>query len=49
MEEENRIAALKNAIEEGLESGLAVEFNPKSYLKTIKTKNTLNEAGDPYP
>lgn len=48
-EEENRIAALKNAIEEGLESGLAVEFNPKSYLKTLKAKNTLNEAGDPYP
>ncbi|MBC7425863.1 MAG: type II toxin-antitoxin system ParD family antitoxin [Bacteroidia bacterium] len=37
-EEENCFAALKNAIEEGLESGIAKRFEPKNYLEFIKAK-----------
>jgi antitoxin ParD1/3/4 len=37
-EEENRIAALKNAIQEGLESGIATDFNPKKHLESLKAK-----------
>jgi len=47
-EEENRIAALKNAIEEGVESGLAVDYTPASHLASLKAKHSLNETGDPY-
>jgi antitoxin ParD1/3/4 len=41
-EEENRIIALKAAIQEGLESGIANDFNPKSYLEHLKAKKSLN-------
>ncbi|MGY5351131.1 type II toxin-antitoxin system ParD family antitoxin [Wenyingzhuangia sp. IMCC45533] len=41
-EEETRIIALKNAINEGIESGIAEEFNPKKHLESLKTKNRLN-------
>lgn len=36
-EEENRITLLRNAIHEGLESGRAVDFNPKKHLETLKS------------
>ena len=36
-EEENRITLLRNAISEGIESGRAVDFNPKKHLETLKS------------
>ncbi len=41
-EEENKIIALKNAIQEGVESGIAVDFNSKTHLKELKAKKELN-------
>ena len=41
-EEENKIKALKNAIQEGIDSGIAKSFDPKKHLdslKAIKRKN----------
>ncbi len=35
-EEENRIEFLKNAIREGIDSGVATGFNPEEYLKSLK-------------
>lgn len=37
-EEENRITALKNAISEGLDSGIATDFDPQKHLETLKLK-----------
>lgn len=37
-EEENRISALKNAIREGLDSGIAVDFEPNKYLESLKAQ-----------
>jgi antitoxin ParD1/3/4 len=37
-EEENRIATLKSAIQEGLSSGIAINFDPKKHLEFLKTK-----------
>jgi antitoxin ParD1/3/4 len=37
-EEENKIIALKKAINEGIESGIAENFNPKQHLESLKTK-----------
>jgi len=39
-EEETRIIALREAIQEGIESGIAYDFNPESHLERLnKTKN----------
>lgn len=35
-EQENSIAALKNAIGEGIDSGIAVGFDPGQHLRTLK-------------
>lgn len=35
-EEENKLAVLKNAIDEGLESGRAENFNPQKHLESLK-------------
>ena len=35
-EEKSKIVALKNAIEEGFESGLAKSFNAKKHLEKLK-------------
>jgi antitoxin ParD1/3/4 len=35
-DEENKILLLKNAIQEGIESGIAENFNPKEHLKSLK-------------
>ena len=35
-EEEHRIAVLKNAIQEGLDSGVAVDFDPTEHLASLK-------------
>ena len=39
-ENEERIAALKAAIDEGLESGVADGFDPRQHLKTLKAART---------
>jgi len=37
-EEEKRVSILKSAIQEGLESGIAKDFNPKKHLEFLKAK-----------
>ena len=37
-EEENRVSILKSAIQEGLTSGIAIDFNPQTHLESIKAK-----------
>ncbi len=37
LKEENKVIALKRAIEEGFESGIAKNFNSKKYLEKLKT------------
>ncbi len=41
-EEENKIIALRNAIQEGIESGIAHNFNPETHLKELKAKKKMN-------
>ncbi len=41
-EEENKIHILKNAIQEGIESGTADNFDPQSYLKELKGKGNFD-------
>ena len=36
-EEEDRVMALKSAIEEGIKSGIAVDFDPEKHLQMLKT------------
>jgi antitoxin ParD1/3/4 len=36
-EEENRIANLKSALHDGLDSGIATEFNPEIHLQSLKS------------
>ncbi len=37
-EEENKIMALREAIQEGNESGIAHDFDPKAHLSNLKDK-----------
>lgn len=37
-EEENRIIILQNAIREGIESGRAVDFDPKKHVESLKSR-----------
>ena len=37
-EEESKVIALKNAIQEGIDSGIALDFDSKSHLESIKAK-----------
>lgn len=37
-ENESRIVELKAAIEDGINSGTAVDFNPTNHLETLKAK-----------
>lgn len=37
-DEENKITALKKAITDGIESGIAEDFNPKQHLEALKAK-----------
>ncbi len=39
-EEENKIIALRAAIQEGIESGIAYDFNYESHLEELKAKRT---------
>jgi len=41
-EEENKTIALRNAIQEGIESGVAYDFDPEKHLKEMKSKKGLN-------
>ena len=41
-EEESKAIALRNSIQEGIESGLAKDFNPKKHLESLKAKRSLN-------
>lgn len=41
-EEESKVAALKNAIQEGIDSGIAYDFDPKKHLESLKAKQRLN-------
>ena len=41
-EEENRIMALREAVQEGVDSGVAHDFNPETYLAELKSKKRLN-------
>ena len=40
--EENRIIALREAIQDGIESGVAIDFDPDSHLEGLKAKKKLN-------
>jgi antitoxin ParD1/3/4 len=37
-EEENKVIALRNAINEGIESGISNDFNPNKHLKMMKSR-----------
>ncbi len=37
-EEENKVIVLKEAIREGLESGIVCDFNPDKFLEQLKTR-----------
>ena len=39
-EEENKIIALKNAIQEGIESGIDKDFDPQKHLESLKAKKS---------
>ena len=41
-EEENKLIALRAAIQGGIESGIAYDFNPDSLLKELKAKKNLD-------
>jgi len=41
-EEETKMISLKNAIDEGINSGIDESFNPKDHLKMLKANKKLN-------
>lgn len=41
-EEENKVIALKNAIQEGIDSGIAHDFDPANHLESLKAKKRSN-------
>ena len=41
-EEENKITVLKSAIQEGIDSGVALDFDPKKHLASLKAKKHSN-------
>ena len=41
-EEENRVIALRSAIQEGIESGIVKDFNPETHLSRLKANKKLN-------
>jgi antitoxin ParD1/3/4 len=41
-EEENKIAALKSAIQDGINSGIAKNFNPGKHLQSLKAGKKQN-------
>lgn len=41
--EEHKFYALKSAIEEGVDSGIAVDFEPNEFLERIKKERRMND------
>jgi antitoxin ParD1/3/4 len=41
-EEENRVLSLEKAINEGIESGTAVDFDSEKHLELLKTRKQAN-------
>ncbi len=41
-EEEQKYYALKSAIEEGINSGIAIDFNPDTFLDQLKKEKSKN-------
>ena len=41
-EEEDKVAALKQAIQEGINSGIAENFEPEQFLKDLKAQRAAN-------
>ncbi len=41
-EEEQKFYALRMAIQDGIDSGVAVDFNPKTHLKELKRRKKVN-------
>lgn len=41
-EEESKVIALRNAIQDGIDSGVAQDFDPKKHLESLKAKKQLN-------
>lgn len=41
-EEESKVVALKSAIQEGIDSGLVHDFDPKKHLESLKAKKHSN-------
>lgn len=41
-QEENKIQMLKNAVEEGISSGIANDFNPQKHLELMKSNLKKN-------
>ena len=41
-EEESKIVALRQAIQEGIESGIANDFNPVQHLENLKANRASN-------
>ena len=41
-EEEERLTALKVSIQQGIDSGIAPDFNPAEYLKVLKNSKLKN-------
>ena len=41
-EEENRVKALRSAIQEGIDSGIANDFDPKKHLESLKANKRSN-------
>ena len=41
-DEESKVIALKKAIQEGIDSGIAHNFNPDKHLQELKAKRKIN-------
>ena len=41
-EEENKVVALRNVIQEGISSGIKEDFDPKKHLESLKAKKHTN-------
>ncbi len=41
-EEENKLVVLKQAIQEGIDSGISYDFDPKAHLESLKAQRKNN-------
>ena len=39
-EEENKVVALKQAIQEGIDSGIVEDFDPEQFLQNLKAQRS---------